>query len=72
MTVGCLITVNAERKVVLRQPLWPWPKPGVYPITTSKGETIYFFPVGYWRFRLGDRLEVSETIHLELEPLHHV
>ncbi len=72
MTVGCLVTVDASHKVILRQPVWPWPSPSVYPIRTSRGETIYFFPVGYWRFRLGDTLEPAEVIHLELEPIYHV
>jgi len=72
MTVGCLITVDSAHKVIQRKPLWPWPNPGVYPVQTSSGETIYFFPVGYWRFRLGDTLQPAETFHLELEPFHHV
>ena len=62
MTVGCLIKVDTQNRVVARQPCWPWPKPEEYPQVSDSG-LIYFFPVGYWRFRLGDILEPEEVEH---------
>jgi len=66
MTVGCLIKVDADHKVIERQPCWPWPAPDHYPVS-SPSSTTYFFPVGYWRFRLGDILEPSEIECLALQ-----
>lgn len=56
MAVGCLIYLTPEGVVYHRQPLWPWPSPGVYPFQNPDGTWVQFFPVNYSRFKLGDRV----------------
>lgn len=56
MTVGCLIYTDPTGKVYHRQPCWPWPSPGVYPVQHKDGTWIQFFPHNYLRFSLGDTI----------------
>lgn len=52
MTVGVLLTLSPSRVILARQPFWPWPKPGEYPITLLNGNTLEFFPSPYYHFPL--------------------
>lgn len=56
MAVGCIITLSPKGKILARRPFWPWPAPGVYPITLPDGRIEQFFPHNYFRFKLGDTI----------------
>lgn len=47
MSVGSIITLDSSRKVIRRQPVWPYPPEGEYP--KRHGETsMYFIRLPYY------------------------
>ena len=62
MAVGCLIYMDKEGKVFHRLPCWPWPKPGVYPQKLEDEGYVQFFPINYFRFKIGDVVETFPPV----------
>lgn len=60
MSVGSLITLSPELRIIHRSPFWPWPAPGAYPKYLPNGTIQMFFPHLYTRFRIGDYLRPQE------------
>lgn len=56
MAVGCIVHLTEDGVIFHRQPCWPWPAPGVYPIQYPDGTWAQFFPHNYFRFTLGDSI----------------
>lgn len=56
MSVGTLITVDSQMKIVKREPIWPFPPRENFPRTNADGTTTYFFPQMYFNFHLGETL----------------
>jgi hypothetical protein len=56
MSVGTLLTVSPEGRILKRIPIWPFPHTGEYPKTLPNGDTLQFFPKPYYHFQLNDTL----------------
>ena len=60
MSVGTLITVDSETRVIKRQPIWPFPERTAFPRRNADGTTTYFFPRPYYEFWPGDKLDPKD------------
>ncbi len=56
MAVGTILTLDADRKVVVRTPIWPWPAPSEYPRDLPNGHLQVFRPIPYYNFPLREQL----------------
>jgi hypothetical protein len=52
MSVGTILRVSPEGKILERRPIWPFPHTGEYPRTLPSGSTLQFFPKPYYHFPL--------------------
>ena len=52
MDVGVILRVTESGRIIKRTPIWPWPKPGLYPQSLPDGIQLLFFPKPYYNFPL--------------------
>lgn len=58
MSVGTVVTIQAG-KVIMRQPVWPFPEAGTFPREVGDGKVQCFYPIPYYHFPLNEPVPES-------------
>lgn len=57
MSVGTILTLTADNRVVRREPTWPWPPKGAYPRNLEGGGRQVFVRNEYFHYSLNEQFK---------------